>query len=115
MICPQLCPKSSANVASSWNSRLQHFGVSASLVYTTAEYVQCSTTVQGVMTDCTIKLREVEDSLDFNFACATVINKIIIFSELFKVKTAERISTAESILTAFSILTAESILTVFSI
>ena len=32
MICLQIRPKLSANVAPSWNSRLQHFGVSANLV-----------------------------------------------------------------------------------
>ena len=36
IICPQIWPILSVNVASSWNSRLQHFGVSARLVYCTS-------------------------------------------------------------------------------
>lgn len=49
----------------------------------------------GVLTDCSIKTQESEETLDFNFNSANVVNKIIIKSECLKEAFSELDMTSE--------------------
>lgn len=49
----------------------------------------------GVLTDCSIKTQESDESLDFNFNSANVVNKIIIKSECLKEAFSELDMTSE--------------------
>jgi len=44
----------------------------------TGVIMRCRLAENGVLTDCSIKTQEPEETLDFNFASENVVNKIII-------------------------------------